>query len=355
MVADSFQGGVDPRRAGRGEIRARVAIHGSNVEALTGDETFRIPVARCSLARDGHRIVVHDEQGSLVIWSDDEGFLDALERAQRGTLKEQVGSLRGARRRRRALVMSGKVLVAAAALFAASIPLTRWAVRGGVPAIADRVGQSALQHLALPTGVAPTVERRLAIIEEQLRPASSPSTRSFRVLLAGYTDVHSFSLPPDAVVVTSGLVCSADDPDLVMAAVALELAHLENHDVSQRVAEAVDWHTPLDLALGDVTRLREHMLDFADPRLSPGFTPEQETAANELALAMLKRTGVRLASGQDLAALTARLQQLHQDAAENVPPQPTATAAVAPAAAAATDDALDWSKVRAEACNVIGH
>jgi hypothetical protein len=343
-MADSFQGGVDPRRAGRGEIRARVAIHGSNVEALTGDETFRIPIARCSLARDRQKILVRDEQGSLVIWSDDEEFLDALERAQRGTLKDQVRRIRDADRRRRVLKLFGRVLVAAAAIFAASVPVTRWAVGGGVPTIADRIGESALIHLDLPSRVAPTVERRLAVIAEQLRPASSLSTRSFRVLLADYTDVHSFSMPPDVVIVTSGLVCGADDPDLVTEAVALELAHLENHDVSLRVAETVDWHTPIDLVLGDVTKLRERMLDFADPKRFPGFTPAQETAANERALAMVKRVGVPLASGQDLAALTARLKQLHLDAEENVQPRPTA----------GKDDTLDWSKVRAEACDVIG-
>jgi hypothetical protein len=344
VVPDSFDGGVDPRHAGRGEIRACVAIQGSNVEALTGDEIFRIPVARCSLARDGQKILVRDEQGSLVIWSDDEGFLDALERAQRGTLKDQVGRIRRAERRRRVLKLVGRVLVAAAAIFAASVPVTRWAIRGGVPTIADRIGESALKHLDLPSGVAPTVERRLAVIAEQLRPASSPSTGSFRVLLAGYADVHSFSMPPDVVVVTSGLVCGADDPDLVTEAVARELAHLENRDVIQRVAETVDWHTPIDLVLGDVTKLRERMLDFADPKRSPGFTPAQETAANERALAMLKRVGIPRASEQELAALMAWLKALHVDAAELVQPRPTA----------GEDDTLEWSKVRAEACNVIG-
>src|SRR5690349_22739580 len=103
LVGDSFQGGVDPGLAGRGEIRARVAIQGANVEALTGTETFRIPIARCSLGREGTKILVRDEQGPLVIWSDDDGFLDVLAKAQRGTLKDQVGGLRGSERRRRVL------------------------------------------------------------------------------------------------------------------------------------------------------------------------------------------------------------------------------------------------------------
>jgi hypothetical protein len=344
LVADSFEGGVDPGRAGRGELRARVAIHGANLEALTRDETFRIPIARCLLARAGQKILVRDEQGSLVIWSDDEGVLDALARAQRGTLKDQVGRLRGAERRRRVLKLFGRALIAAVAVFAASVPFTRWAVRGGVPTIADRLGQSALKQLDLPSGVAPAVEQQLAVIAEQLRPACSPSTRSFRVLLADYAAVHSFSMPPDAVIVTSGLVCGSDDPNLVTAAVARELAHLENRDVSHCVAEAVDWHTPLDLALGDVTKLRERMLDFADPKRSPGFTPEQETAAGERALAMLTRVGVHLAAGQDLASLMARLKQLPLAAAENGQPQHTA----------GKDGTLDWEKVRAEACSLIG-
>lgn len=344
MAAESFQGGVDHRRAGRGERRARIAIHGSNVEALTGDETFRIPVARCSLARDGQKILVRDEQGALAIWSDDEGFLDALERAQRGALREQVRRIRGADRRRRALKLSGKALVAAAALYAASVPVTRWAVGSGVPTIADHLGSSALNHLNLPSSVAPKVEQRLGHIAEQLRPASSLSTRSFRILLADYADVHSFSLPPDVVIVTSGLVCGAAGPELVTAAVARELAHLEKRDVSHRVAEAVDWRTPLDLALGDFSELRDRMLDFADAKRSPGFTPAQETAANDRALAIMKWMGVAPAAGQDLATITAQLKEIRLEAEEDGQPTPSA----------GEGDALGWSEVRAEACDVIG-
>lgn len=347
-MADSFQGGVDPGRAGRGEIRARVAIHGTNLEALTGDETFRIPIARCSLTRAGAKIVVRDEQGSLSIWSDDDGFLDALARAQRGTLKEQVGRIRGGERRRRGLKSFGKGLLVVAALFAASVPFTRWAVRGGIPAIGDRVGRSALEELDLPSGVAPTVEQQLAVIAEQLRPAVAAPARSFRVLLADYAAAYTFSMPPDAVVVTSGLVCGADDVALVTAAIARELAHLENHDVCHCVADAVDWHTPIDLAFGDVTRLRERMLDFADPKRSRGFPPAEEAAADERALILLTRAGVHLTAGQDAAALLARLKQL--------PLAPTEAAQPPPAAAkdAAKDGALDWAKVRAEACLLIG-
>jgi len=345
MVADSFPGGVDPRRAGRGEIRARVAIQGSNVEALTGDETFRIPIARCSLERDGTKILLRDPQSSLLIWSDDDGILDALERAQRGTLKEQVGRIRGAARRRRVLKQLAKVLVAAAILYAVSIPITRWAVKGGVPKVADQIGESALQHLNLPSGVAPTVEKRLGVMAEQLKPVNTLSTHSVRVLLADYADAHSFGFPPDVVIVTSGLVCGADEPEIVTAAVAREVAHLENHDLHAQIAESVDWHTPFLLVTGDITKLRDEMLDYADSKRSPGFSEAQDTAADQRAIALLKQAGVHLSSGQDVATLTARLKELEADPSEKAPPRP---------AAAATDDPLDWSKVRAEACGIIG-
>lgn len=321
-----------------------MAVQGSAVEALTGDETFRIPIARASLAREGEKILIRDAGGSLAIWCDDDGILEVLERAQRGTLKDQVARLRAGQRRRRALRTAAKSLVVAAALFAASIPLLRWAVRGGVPVLADKVGETALEHLDLPAGVAPTVEGRLAVIESQLRPVSTLSTRSLRVLLADYADIHSFCLPPNVVVVTAGLVCGAEEAEIVTEAVARELAHLENRDVHQQVAEAVDWHAPLNLAVWDLTRLRDHMLDFADPKRSPGFTPEQEIAADERALDLMKRAGVPLTAGQDLKALADKLKQLREGNAVATPQKP----------APAGEDALDWAKVRAEACAVIG-
>lgn len=342
MAADSFQGGVRQARAGREELRARVAIHGSNIEALTGDETFRIPIASCSLSREGAIVAVRDQAGSLVIWSEDDAFLDALERAQRGTLKEQVASIRGTRRRLRFLKGGAKALLAAAVLLGASVPFLRWALRGGIPALSDRVGQSALERLALPSGVAPTAETRLAVLADKLRPQVSPSHRSFRVLLANYADIHSFDLPPDTIVITSGLVCAAADPDLVMEAIAIELAHLENRDVSNRVAEAVEWNTPIAFLYGDVSALSDRMLDFADPKRSPGFTEAQDDAAGERALSLLRSAGSSIQSTKELAERAERLAEVHLGANEA---QPTA----------AGDDGLDWQKARAEACDVIGH
>lgn len=358
QVADSYQGGVGHGGAGRADVRARVAIQGTNLLALTAGETFRIPLSRCSLSRQGRRIVARDEQGSLTIWSDDETFLEALGRAQRGTLQEQVEDIRRAARRRTLLGWLSLAVMVAGILGAANVPLTRWAVRGGVPMIANRAGESALERLALPAGIAPVVESELGAMAERLRPTAPASIRSFRLLLADYAQVHSFGVPPSTVIVTSGLVCAAEGPDPVTAAVARELAHLEGGDVRHQVADTVDWSTAVDLVRGDLTKLRAHMLDFADPKRSPGFTPEQESAADERASTMLARAGISPNAGKELAALSARPQRS--------PPAPTAvataTARRAPGATrpAASDEvpvlpgAVDWSKVRAEACDLIG-
>ncbi|MEZ4295465.1 MAG: hypothetical protein R3B70_10860 [Polyangiaceae bacterium] len=344
-MGNSFQGGVEPGRAGDAALRARVAIHGANVEALTGgDRTFRIPIARCSLGRSGKRILVRDEQEPLVIWSDDDGLLDELALAQRGTLKEQVDRVRAAARRRRAVGGLGKALLIAGVLYLLGIPFTRWAVRGGIPALGDHIGESALAKLELQAGVAPAAEQHLSTLAERLRPGCAPSTRDFRVLFAGYGNVHTFSVPPDAVVVPAGLLCAADDPGLVTAAIARELAHLQNRDVQRYVAEGADWSTPLDLAHGDVTRLRDRMLDFADPRLSPGFDAEQESATTSQALALMVRADVPLAPGQDLPSLMSRLAQLPAEVGEDGAPLP----------AVPGDGASEWEKVRFEACHLIG-
>jgi hypothetical protein len=315
-MADSFQGGVRKVGTGGASVRARVAVHGANLEALTGDETFRIPLGRCALETEGRKIVARDQQSSLVIWSDDDGFLPALERAQRGILSREVRRIRASARRRGLLKSFAYAAVAIGGLGAALVPAARWAIAGGIPSIADRIGESALEHLALPTELGGDTDNALAIIAEQLRPATAPSTRTFSLLLAGYSDAYSFGLPAKTVVVTAGLVCSAKDSEAVATAVARELAHLENRDVSKRIAESVDWHTVVGLARGDTSGLRARMLDFADPVQNPGFSQEQRTAAQQ-------RAGVILA-----ATAAVRLEGRQRD--------------------------LDWSKVRAEACELIG-
>lgn len=299
--------------SGGAVVRARVAVHGANLEALTGDDTFRIPLSRCSLRSEGHRIVARDQQSELVIWSDDDGLLRALERAQRGLLKREVERMRAAARRRKLLKWCATAVIAAGVVSVATVPAVRWAVGGGVPAIADRMGDSALERLALPSGIASETEGALAAIAEQLRPATAPSTRSFRVLLADYSEAHSFGIPTSTVVVSAGSICSAKDFETVTVIVARELAHLENRDVSRYVAGAVNWKTALELMRGDTSTLRARLLDFADRQRCPGFPEEQRAAAEQRARAIV-----------------------------------AATAAARPAVRS------DWSKVRAEACELVG-
>jgi hypothetical protein len=322
-LAESFQGGVR-RGSLREGIRARVAVHGANLEALTGDESFRIPLSRCSLEAEGRKILVREQAGDLVIWSDDKAFLQALERAPSGVLGPQIRTLRATARRRRLLGWFGSPTIAALSVYVAAVPVTRWAIDRGTPSIADRIGESAIDGLSLPTGLAPVVDGALGSIAEQLRPAVAPSKRSFRLLLAGYSDAHSFDVPPGTVIVTAGLVCSANEPDLVTAAVARELAHLESHDVCIRVAETVDLHTVLELARGDTSALRARMLDFADPGRYPGFTPEQQTAAERRASAILTAT----AAPRDAVEKKERDEHPRGN--------------------------VDWARVRAEACELIG-
>jgi hypothetical protein len=296
--------------------RARVAVHGANLEALTGDDTFRIPLSRCSLESEGRRILARDQQSALVIWSDEEGFLQTLERAQRGILRREVQRVRAAVRRRKLLKSLAVTVIAVGVLSLGAVPAVRWAVGGGIPSIAERIGQSALERLALPSDFASETEGALAVIAEQLRPATAPSTRSFRLLLADYSEAHSFGIPTGTVVVSAGLVCSAKDPETVALVLARELAHLENRDVSQHVARAVNWSTVFDLVRGDTSTLRARMLDFADRERCPGFPKEQQAAAEQRARTILTATSaVRLAGIQTN---------------------------------------FDWSKVRAEACELVG-
>ncbi len=332
-------GSVDFARNGRGQIRAHVAVVGSNVEALTGDETFCIPLERCVLLTEGPRIIVRDEDGSMAIATDDERFLDALEVARRGLLRGYVGRIRSARRRRRALLLGGLGLAAAIVLYAASVHATRWALGGGISTMVDQIGESALGQLGLHAELTPAVEKQFNDIAKQLQPASSLSGRSFRVLLAGYNDAHTFNLPPDAVIVTSGLVCKADDVNLVIAAVALELAHLEARDVGPSLVSAVDWSTPMNLLTGN-DKLRERLLDYADRRRSPGYSKEQDEAAEARALAILKQVFTP-ESPDNLAALITRAKQL-QDGAENIQAQ-----------SEKSKDDVHWSDARTEACNLI--
>jgi hypothetical protein len=148
-------------------------------------------------------------------------------------------------------------------------------------------------------------------------------------------------------VVTAGLVCAANRPDTVAAAIARELAHLENRHIRMRLAETVDWDTTLDLAHGDVSKLRARMLDYANVDNSPGFTADQDATAEQRASAMLTSIGVDPAvSLEELAQ--AQAGSLNLDAPRTKPP--TKPVRNTPEGV----ETFDWLKVRDEACELIG-
>lgn len=344
-MTGSFLGGVHVSGDSRGELRARVALVGSSVEALTGDETFRIPLTRCEVASQGPKIVVRDLEHTMVIWSDEDQFLDALERTRSNALKVQVERVRSRRFRRQLLRRGGKAIFTVVAIAAMVLSLTRWAVGGGIMAITDHIGQSAFHELHLPVGETPVVERHLDSIASQLKPVSSLGKHDFRVWLADYGDVHIFHLPPNNIVVPATLVCNVDDRNLVIAAVALELAHLEARDVNVQTQQLVDWQTSLDVLLGDTKKLRDFMLDYADSKRTPGYTKAQESAAQERATNILEQIGLPFEAGQDVATLLARLDEIPNKRKDGERLQPKSV----------NDEAWkQWLEVQAKACEVVG-
>jgi hypothetical protein len=352
-VAESFQGGVQNGAVGREDLRARVAVQGTNLHALTGsNEVFRIPLARCTVKRIGRRIRVRDEQTSLVIWSDDDEFLDALAQTPHGTLRAEVHRIQRAARRLRLLKRSVYALMMIGVLGATIVPITRWAVGGGVLSVGDRIGESALESLALPSGIAPNVERELDVMGERLRPLSSSSLPAFRVLLAGYTPAHCFSLPPNTVVVTAGLVCAANRSEVVAAAIAREVAHLENRHVRLRLAEVVDWNMTLNLVYGDTSKLRARLLDYAHHEHSPGFTADQDETAQTRASEMLRSIGVEPSNIWDELA-EAQLIGVGADAPKAIPKEVHSPPTNQNGNTATCAKIVDWPNVRKEACELI--
>ena len=345
-MAESFLGGVQRPNDRRGEFRARVALVGSNVEALTGDETFRIPLTRCEVTSDGERIVVRDLEGTMSIWSDEGPFLDALERTRSQALTLQVQRVRAARQRHRIVKGCIKVLAAVIVFIVVGTASIRWALRGGIVAAMDRIGQSALSELALPVAELEPVDTYLTEVADQLKPAASLNGEKLRVLVAGYDDVYAFHLPPNAVVVTSRLVCNADDPNLIVAAAALELAHLEARDLNSQTQQLVDWNTSFDVLLGDSKKLRDYMLDYAGSKTTPGYTEEQEFAATERAIEILNKVLPPLEGGHDVAKLLQQVKEIPSDHEQVGPASPEISKNPA---------MLRWHNARQEACDIVGN
>jgi Zn-dependent protease with chaperone function len=108
-----------------------------------------------------------------------------------------------------------------------------------------------------------------------------------KVIQSGEKDINAFAVPGNYIVILSGLLSYADNPDEVAGVLAHEMGHVIKHHPSEGILRKMGIHLILTGAFGSSA-------DYASELIHLKYTRENEQQADDMAVSLLKQAKVNV-------------------------------------------------------------
>jgi predicted Zn-dependent protease len=110
-----------------------------------------------------------------------------------------------------------------------------------------------------------------------------------QIFLIPDSEVNAYALPGGNIIVNSGLVEFADNPEELAAVLAHELGHIELRHISDKLAREFGMQLLIILLTGgDVSMITE----VSQSMISSSYARKQEAEADDFALSLMELTGI---------------------------------------------------------------
>ncbi len=139
------------------------------------------------------------------------------------------------------------------------------------------------------------------------RAADSPF--AYRVRVLNIDMINAFAASGGHIVVFRGLIDSAEHPDEVAAVLAHEIAHVEEHHVTEAMVRAMGTQIVINAMLGGGG---DTLAGFGHNLINTGYSREAERAADKRGLEILRAAGLRT---HGMTRFFQRLKEAHGDTA----------------------------------------
>ncbi|MDB5388228.1 MAG: Peptidase, family [Planctomycetaceae bacterium] len=299
-----FSGGVFSAQIDGGRAGAEIELDTTSIvaRASTG-QTFSIPFRDCNLdlgGSSGRMVFCRTSDRTMTIFCEDRPFLAALEREARSDLSEQITSLRARRSSERwksqfFLWFGG---VAAILLLIGSyyglIALAKLSTRALPVSVDEKIGKLALDSIDLggPVVRDKVVVKAVDEIIKTLEPHSELKGLTFEVRIIDSPEVNAYCLPGGKMVVCTGLLKKAKDPEQVAGILSHEMAHAIRRHGLQRVAESLGLIAAVELLIGDVGGLVAIGVELTKQGTLTSFSRAAETEADIVGATMMHDAGI---------------------------------------------------------------
>lgn len=226
---------------------------------------------------------------------DDAARLEITPGAQLDTLLTQQPALRRWRARERAGLLRGFLLwgsVGVAILTALYLGWSRAtvAIAAWIPfAWEDRIGAQ-VESLMFPERTRCTGEeglRALQALADRLWPEQDPAHK-VKLFVRKEGDPNAFAVPGHRIVVFSGLIERARNPEMVAGVLAHEMGHVELNHPMRGFIHQLGLGVVVSLILGDSS-----LASLGQLALALSYSREMEREADARGIALLQRAGIR--------------------------------------------------------------
>ena len=262
-MQESFSGGVFSDTLSDGRAGADIELVSSGVCACTTDgEPFVIAYRDCQVevgGFSGRMVFCRNADRSVTIFCEDRRFPKALSEASAGLLNEQLGAGIKEQRSlsRRAWITGTVSLVGILILLIGGYFGIRAAAGAAVHALPTsvdlQVGKQAMASMDLG---GPKIENQEVVgamqsMVDRLSPHVAMEGLQFQIHVVRSDEANAFALPGGQMVLYTGLIENADNPEQVAAVLAHEMSHATLRHGLQRISQTLGIWAGLSLLIGD--------------------------------------------------------------------------------------------------------
>jgi len=302
-------------------LTAALTLGPSGIAAVLQNGTrFELPFATMRVESGGleDTFVFCRGPDGLSISTMDTRFLPALRHHGHGLVGPQISSLGAGRARRKWFGYAATgvffCVVIAFGVFLWNVPAILAASTTALPTSVDRsIGDAAFSGLEIGERVNnPVVDGFVREIVARLAPQAAEEF-DFRVAVIESEEINAFALPGGQMVVLTGLLRRANNPDQIAGVMAHEFAHVTRRHGLRNVAHDASVWLALRLLLGDTGGWTDLGIGLAATAKQNSYSRDQESDADE------EGTRMMLAAGLDPEGLVGFFELLQNEPGSELP------------------------------------
>lgn len=304
MEKSEFEGGVFSEQISSGRASATVTVDPSGVMAITsaGQKFFlRYEDMQLDLGGASGRMVfcrTHDRK--LTIFCEDKQFASAIELESGSALHGQLTDVLQRRKaENRSMRMSAMLFLLICGLlligsYYGLMAMARHAVKLVPVSVDEKIGKMAIDQIDLegPQVNDPVVVNACQKIVDRLAPHSELQGLKYELKVVDSSTVNAFCLPGGKMVIYTGLLRKAQNPEQVAGVLSHEMAHAIKRHGLQRIAQSLGVVVAIEVMIGDVGGLVALGVELGKTAALTSYGRDQEIEADVTGVRMLHAAGI---------------------------------------------------------------